>query len=140
MPRIKKADRANPMEQGVAKQIYQWFIGRLVFHKPEAMSIRDWLEHIFHTKHRGIERYRVRKPFRMPGLYYAAGAVKVQGLGYRDIKDKMVLLVRTDDREPFVDVEVHAGQGNKDQVFQLTSSEWGWVLLHCEHLPERKRR
>lgn len=137
----KYPGRPDPMKEGVAEQIYKWFLGKLVFQKPESLSIKEWLEELFDTRSRDIVRWRVVKPFRMPGLLYVAGTVKVQGIGYRDIREKTFLWARTDARQPdSVDVEVNAGQGQKEHVYNLTENEWDWVKLHLEPSLRKPRK
>lgn len=130
--RRRKRNRPEPITEGCLADIYKWFFGKLIFLKPEATTIGDWMEQLFDSKNRDVIRFVVKKNFTMPGLYYAASNIKYQGIGYRKVKRKEELWVRTDAHEPNrVDIEWLGGQGQKDQVFCLTASEWGWVKLHC---------
>jgi hypothetical protein len=139
MPRRPKPPRPEPCTEGSLAEIYRWFFGKLNFLKPEMFTLKDWEEHLFDIKNRDITRFSVKKPFKLPGLYYMAGALKIQGLGYRQMKTGDILWVRTDERTKKADVEVLAGQGQKDQVFELNESEWGWVRLHLEEAERKKK-
>lgn len=137
---MAKKPRPDPFSEGVISLIYKWFFGPLIFYKPHDMAIKEWLEYLFDVKNREITRYRVTKPFTVPGLYYSAPLVKVQGIGYRELKEDDILWVRRDARNPdTIDVEFMGGQGRADQVFALNSSQWGFVQLHVTE-DERKKK
>jgi hypothetical protein len=138
---VPKKKRPDPYTQGVMAKIYEWFVGPLVIkHKPHQQSINEFLEQTFDFKNREIIRYVATRDFVLPGLYYSAPLMKVQGIGYRDIKQGTELWVRKDARVPdTVDVEFMGGQGGKDQVFALSRSEWDWAALNLEEA-ERVRR
>jgi hypothetical protein len=122
--------RRDPLEQGVLRTIYQWFIGPLVRHKPHQWTLAEFHGEIFHLKTRDITRWKVNKRFNMPGLLYVAGAVKIQGTGYRNVQPGHRLWVRLDANAPdSVDVE---WVGTIDQTFQMSRNQWEWVRLHCE--------
>ncbi len=140
MPRKPKPPRPEPFTEGSLADIYKWFFGKLNFLKPESYTLKDWEEHLFDLKNRDITRFSVTKPFKMPGLYYMAGALPIQGLGYRAMKAGDILWVRTDERTKKADVEVHVGQGQKEQVFELDESQWGWVRLHVEEAERKKKQ
>ncbi len=130
----RKPPRPEPFTEGSLKNIYKYFFGKLNFLKPDNFTLKDWEEHLFDLSHRDISRFKVRKYFKLPGLYYMAGSLPIQGLGYRDMKPGDILIVRTDERTKITDVETFAGQGKKDQVFQLNESQWGWVKLQVDEV------
>jgi hypothetical protein len=139
---MAKKPRPEPFSEGSIADIYKLFFGKLIFYKPESMSIQEWMEHLFDFANRDIIRFVAVRPFSLPGLYYAAGSKKVQGMGYRKVELGDVLWVRLDARNPdTIDVEIFSGQGNKDQVFALDALQWEWTKLHLrEEERERKRR
>jgi hypothetical protein len=136
----RKPKRPEPLSEGSLADIYRHFLGPLIRYKPNSLSIKDWMEVIFDSSNRDVTRYVCKAAFKMPGLYYAAAGVKVQGIGYRQVEPGTVLWVRMDARQPdVVDVELFTGQGGKDQIFCLTRSEWSWVALHLDEA-ERQRK
>jgi hypothetical protein len=134
---MAKKNRPAPASQGSLSDIYKLFFGRLHHLKPDVMSLGEWMEYLFDYKNRDIARFVATKEFTMPGLFYTAGSVKVQGLGYRQVPEGAALLVRSDDRTNTVDVDWMGGQGEKEQVFCLSASEWGWVKLHLKREERR---
>jgi hypothetical protein len=124
-----------PIEQGVLKRIYNLFLLPLIYYKPEDVKIKDWYEDLFHLKSRDITQYVARKPFKMPGLYYEAPLRPVQGVGYRYVQKGQTVLVRKDIRDKTWDVEFFGGPGSKDQVFQLSESEWNSIAASLEEVP-----
>lgn len=137
---MARKPRPDPITQGSYREIYEKFFGPLIQYKPPHYSIKDWLEELFHFRHRDIVRYVAKRSFTLPGLYYLAPLMPVQGIGFRSVKEGDELFVRTDARTPdVVDVEFHGGQGGKEQVFRLTASEWGWTKLRLEEA-ERVRK
>lgn len=135
--------RADPFDEGAIQDLYRYFFGRLIHYKPEGLSIKDWMEEVFGVKYRDISCYVCTKPFIMPGLFYAAGAVKVQGMGYRYVEPGDQLYVRQDVRSPdSVDVEINSGQGKRTQVFNMDGLQWERTRLSLEpyRRPERKKR
>lgn len=135
----RKQVRVDPFSEGSLAQIYKLYFGRLIFFKPTDTPIADWLEELFDVKHREITRYRANHEFTLPGLQYIAPTVKIQGVGYRRIRQDQELWVRTDSRAPdAVDVEVFAGQGEADTVYALTRAEWDWVSRFCTNVEEEE--
>lgn len=129
----------EPMDEGVYRELYQYFFGRLIQYKPDHVSIGQWMEHLFHTKSRFIERHRVEKPFRMPGLLYVAGSKKVQGTGYRDVPKDAELWVRVDETvSDQVDVLWLGGVGNKELQYCLTDAQWDFVQQQLRPIFRRK--
>lgn len=115
--------------------IFKKIIGPLVRYKPPGMDIRAFWETLFHIDTRTIKRYLVTKPFKMPGLYCEAPLVKIQGIGFRQVKANEVLWVRTDSTTPD-QIDVQWLRPGKESLFELTSSEWGWVKLHLKEREE----
>lgn len=118
--------KRNPLNEGSLREIFDLFIKPLVnkygYRKMNEIVFMEWL---FDVENRQITRWKVKKPFTIPGLLYVAGAVKVQGIGYRELKPDTILWVRSDRRNPdLIDVEFQGGQGGAEQVFGLTASEW----------------
>ena len=121
--------KRNPLNEGSLREIFDLFIKPIVnkygYRKMNEMVFMEWL---FDVENRQITRWKVAKPFTIPGLMYVAGAVKVQGIGYRELKPDTILWVRSDRRNPnLIDVEFNGGQGAAEQVFALTKDEWTLV-------------
>jgi hypothetical protein len=120
--------------------IYELFLAPLIQFKPQNITLREWWEFIFDVHNRGIERVRVVKAFKMPGLYYTSSSVKVQGVGYRQVRKGDELMVRFNDRAPDeIDVEWFGGPGKRDNVFALNATQWRWVERHCSPIKRRNR-
>lgn len=137
---MPKKPRPDPYTQGSYRTIYEKFFGPLIYYKPNAYTIKDWLEALFHLKGRDIIRYVAKRPFEMPGLFYQSALIKTQGLGYRAVPEGTEVFARIDDTTPDnIDVEFCGGQGGAIQVFALNQSEWGWVKLQLDEA-ERKRK
>lgn len=134
-PRKKRVD---PLEEGSLKDIFKLILGPFTVFKPAEMTVSEWFEFLFHTKYRDITRYQVMRPFRMPGLYYTAPTVKVQGIGTRDVPAGAFLFVRTDTRFP--DTNDVQWVGREDRQFCLNSTELGLILLNCEEAKRRRGR
>lgn len=138
---MPKKPRPEPHTQGVMGTIYKYFFGPLIInHKPKQMEIDAFMEEIFDFKNRDITRFVAVRDFVLPGILRAAPNMKIQGIGYRDVKEGTELYVRKDAREPdVIDVEFFGGQGGKDQVFCLDKSQWEYVAL-CLQEAERERK
>jgi hypothetical protein len=125
---MARKPRPDPFSEGCIRDIYKHFFGPLIFYKPPLLTIQDWLNYLFDASNRDIVRYVATKDFKMPGLLFTSGSVKVQGLGYRPVTKGDELWVRTDARNPNqIDVEYLGGVGSAEQVFSLNSSEWNWT-------------
>jgi hypothetical protein len=136
----RKPERPDPISEGSIADIYRLFFGKLIQYKPPYLSIKDWMEELFDSRNRDITRYVATKAFKMPGLFYEAPLVKVQGVGHRQMNEQAELWVRRNARLPHsIDVECQGGQGSPWQVFNLTEDEWHFVALHCVEA-ERKRK
>lgn len=138
---MARKKRPEPHTQGELATLYKYFFGRFFHLKPDNQELRDFLDEVvFNLKTRDIVRYEARRDFTMPGLYYAASLVKIQGIGYRQVKAGTELFVRKDATTPeAIDVEFMGGQGGKDQVFCLTGSQWNSIAPHCREA-ERERK
>lgn len=154
---MARKPRPEPHTQGVLAIIYKHFFGALIKYKPgnyatdyttdprmrgaaesaSAMTLKEWMEALFHLKDRDITRYISGKNFKMPGLYYQTANVKVQGIGYRTVNAGDEVYVRTDATIPdSVDVEV---LGSRQNVFCLTRLEWNRIAPNLVEA-ERQRR
>jgi hypothetical protein len=139
--KIEKSKRKyEPFQEGSLAEIYKIFFGKLVIYKPETMSLQEWNEELFDVKNRDIAVMEATEAFRMPGLYYAAPLVKIQGIGFRDIPARAICFVRTDSRSDTIDVEVFAGPGKKDSVFALTTSEWNSIAAYLKPMVKKGRQ
>lgn len=137
---MARKPRPDPYSQGSLKIIYEHFFGPLIRYKPQDYSIRDWMDVLFDLKNRDVVRYTAKKAFMMPGHFYAAPLMKVQGLGSRDVKPGTELYVRKDAHNPdVIDVEFQGGQGGANQVFALTAPEWGRVQRYLEEAERKKK-
>lgn len=124
-------------DEGSIKRIGELFIKPLVILKPDRMSLKRWLENLFHTDDREIAKYRAKQSFNLMGLYKETANVKVQGAGYRHVKWNALLWVRTDTATPDqIDIEIQSGTGNKSQVFQLNQEEWSRTLPFLKKVSE----
>lgn len=127
-------------------KIYKYFIGPLVLrHKPRDLPIADFMANtVFDIKNREIFRFITTSHFKMPGILFAAPSVKIQGIGYRHVKQGQILYVRMDRKRPEqIDVEILAGPGKRDQTFELTSWEFATIRpllrdteVKCENCAE----
>lgn len=118
--RAKRSKFPKPIEQGSLKLISDLFIAPLLKYKPPSRSLSAWLGDIFCVDTRSIERYVTTKRLVIRGNLYRLASRPVQGIGYNEVAKDTVVFVRIDETKPdFVDVEVYAGQGQKEQVFQV---------------------
>lgn len=126
------------MDEGHIREIYDTFFRKLVMrYCPEDKSVREFLEDLFNVDHRNITIWKSKRGFRMPGLHYLTGNVKVQGIGFRDVTPNSLLWVREDTKNPgYYDVEFMGGQGGGEQVYQLTASEWLSIQIHCDPIDQ----
>lgn len=127
------AKRPKPIEEGVLATIYKKFVSPLVMYKPDDINLKEWLnEDIFHHKFRDIITYKARADFMLPGLFLESAIRKIQGIGYRLVKKDSIIIARKDHRETFYNVEFFGGVGNKDQVFELSESQWNSIAAKLE--------
>lgn len=126
---IPKRFRKAPWREGSITEIYRIFFRPIIKnHCPDSLTPHEFLEEMFDVDHRDIVRYRAKRNFKMPGLFYVSGNQKVQGIGFRQVKQHAILWLRTDSKNPdFVDIEFMGGVGEMDQVFSLTSSEFNSI-------------
>lgn len=147
MPHKRKKDselkrprrrRYKPVNEGSLRSISEWFLSPIYRqYREENQSAKSFFDELFDVDGRVIQRWKVRAPFRMPGLLYMGGFVKIQGAGQRYLKRGQLVLTRTDKVNPsHVDVEFFAGQGKRDQCFYLDQSEWELVKLSLELVNE----
>lgn len=121
-----------------AGDIFKKFLAPLSRYKPDELDMGQFWECLFHVEERTIQAYKARASFKLPGLYYLSGNVKIQGVGPRQVKRGEYLFVRTSNLDPNrVDVEHNIR--DEEHVFALNSSEWGWVRLKLEPVNYKKR-
>jgi len=107
------------------KKIGEWFIAPILAYKPEVVPEPVFLDWAFHAEQRVSIRYTAASAFKIPGFDIEVPNVPVQGTGYRVVKRGTTLLVRHDITQPnSYQVSFMGGQGDKEQVFELTKSEW----------------
>jgi len=111
----------------------------ILLHKHPEEENKQFLIRMFHLDTRIIDDYTVKHTFKMPGLLYLNGGAKIQGLGFRKMKQLDRLLVRHDLVTGVIDVEFKGGPGNKTHVFCLTDKEWGRVKLKLTMLVRRSQ-
>lgn len=149
-----KKQRPDPFAEGSIASIYRWFFGPLIRYKSlhaenlaayngrtdveiQEPTINEWMEYLFHTKFREVGQYVARRAFEMPGLLVINSVTKIQGIGYRKVRAGQEMWVRTDERTPEqVEVEIMAGKGKADQVFELSSQQWNAIrsyLIERDH-------
>jgi hypothetical protein len=131
-----KRREKHAFEEGSAKAIWTRIIAPLIRYKPQDQDMKQWLEILFHTEDRTIQRFVVKKPFTMPGLYHTAPLTKVQGIGPRHVNKGDIIWARMDVRNPS-EIQVEIERKTRGHLFSLDSSQWGWTLLHLERM-ERK--
>jgi hypothetical protein len=122
---MPRKPRTEPFEQGSIRKIWDLWIDKWRSAKPQAMDLLEWLEQLWGTK------------LRMPGLYFAAPLIKVQGIGPRTIRADADVWVRTDERTPN-QIEVQWIDGVHDRQFELTMSEWNSVAPLLERVEKVK--
>ena len=117
------------MSQGSLKQIFDFFFKKLLIrYRRENQSAQEYLEDLFDVDNRNISMWQARRQFKMPGLYYIAGNIKVQGIGYRQVEKETILWLREDNRNKnYLDIEFLGGVGKESHVFCITSSEWNKI-------------
>lgn len=123
---MKKKKSKEP----AAKTILRRFLAPLSRFKHMEQDMGQHWDAIFAVDRHDVETFRARSAFRMPGLYYVAGSIKVQGIGPRDVNKGELFYVRIDSETGAADVEHSIS--NQENVFSLTSSEWGAVRLKLQ--------
>lgn len=127
--------KRQPWREGSIQEIYDTFFRPLVArYCTDSDNPKKFIEDLFDVDNRIIRSFTAISSFNMPGLLYVTGQQKVQGLGYRAVPIDTLMWVREDRRQPShsatVDVEFMGGIGNKDQVFNLSASEWNTIQPH----------
>lgn len=122
--------RPRPRYEGSLQVIYDIFLYPLVqnanpdFHK-QPRDRGQFLDDVFGPEERQILNWITYRDFPLPGLYYAAGNVKLQGVGFNKIKAGSVITSRHVVGSPTVDVEFYAL--GKEHVFCLDIQQWTWI-------------
>lgn len=133
----QKVPRPEPITEGCLADIYRLFFGPLIRYKPQTKTIQEWMEYLFDASNREIVAHIATRPFQIRGLYNVAPLIKIQGIGYRDVKEGDMVWVRRDARNPdCIELEFLGGQGRKDQLFTLNENEWDWAALHLTELED----
>lgn len=129
----------NPYAEGSLQKIYDWYIAPLLKYKPADMPYAEWMKVIFNYATRDIIRYRVKRRFKLPGLFRLAAAAPVQGLGHRMLAKGDYILVRFDSTQPdAIDVEALVGQGQKDSTFLLSEAQFDSIRTYLEEAEENE--
>lgn len=127
----RKRRRVQPLDEGHLKKILDLFFMPLCKYRAEDDTMKSFFEKLFDVDRRTITRYTSLNDFDLPGLYKMLPSKPIQGFGYRGIRSGMHLFVRMDAADPErIEIEVHNGQGKKEQVFQLSPAEWRRIKRH----------
>jgi hypothetical protein len=121
----------HPLNEGSIADIFRHFFGPLVRYKHEEQSLGQFMGELFGLNERTITRYKVKKPFKIPGLFATAPHRKIQGIGERNVKRGDILWVRTDITKPN-SIDVQWLKPGQDLVFELNEREFNWIRLNLE--------
>lgn len=122
--------------EGAIKDIYKLFIRPLLKVKPDIMGYKHWLDGLFHTDTRSIQRMIVKKSFRIKGRFHVAADITVPGLGCRIAKEGQLVWVRHDTtKKDLFELEIQNGPGRKWQWFDLTCDQWFNVTKYLDRYP-----
>ena len=132
----KRRRRYKPVNEGSLKDISKQFFSPIYQRfRAENQSAKSFFDELFDVENREISRWKVKEGFKIPGLLYLGGFVKIQGAGRRYVKRGLVIFVRMDKSNPTsVDVEFFAGKGKRDQCFCLDLSQWELIKLNLEQI------
>lgn len=128
----------DPLAAGEAKDIAKLFIWPFVAqYKPEGTSIENFLDELFQTNYRKIERYRCLEKFVMPGRIaidsHIDSTIKVR----RIVRSEQVMWIRTDSKMPNrIDIEL-VYRDNRSTVFKLDQAQYSTILGFVSHWPYR---
>lgn len=143
--RAKPRDKKNPRDEGYLADIAKIF-EPLINLKPPGMDMYGWMEYLLHVGTRTIDEYVCLHEFRMPGLLKVLPLKCIQGIGYRTVREGSSVWVRHDSTDPErIDIEVHNGIGQAQQVFQLEGSQFRSIRrnltkkITCNHAPRNPR-
>ncbi len=87
---------------------------------------------------RDLLTFRARRSLRLPGLYFTADNIRVQGIGPRDVGKGEMIYARVYLETGAADVEHTVG--HRSNVFSLTSTEWNWLRPQLDPVRLRARR
>jgi hypothetical protein len=142
-PPLNRRSERDPMASGHMKEVARLFIWPFIDnYKSPSSSIENFLDELFQTNYRNIERFKGRDKFVMPGKVldkparitgHSSGTIKVR----RNVKADQVMWVRTDSKMPDrIDVEL-IYKDNQSTVFLLNQAEWCTILPFISHWPYR---
>ena len=127
----KQKQTVKPRSRGAAGEIIKRILGPLTRWKPNGMDVGMFWDELFHLSERSITFCKARRNFRMPGLYYEAPTVKIQGIGDRVVRKNSSIFIRTDTRRPgFVDIEI--AEVDSSRVFSLTTMQLSEIRRNLE--------
>lgn len=96
------------------------FIAPFLKYCPPTRSLPAFLSDIFCIETRSIERFMTTKRITIRGNLYRLASRPTQGTGYNEVAKGTIVFIRIDETMPdFVDVEIYAGQGQKEHVYQV---------------------
>lgn len=87
---------------------------------------------------RDLLTFRAKKPLRLPGLYFVADNMRIQGIGPRDVKKGELLIARVNLETGAADVEHSVKM--RENVFALTSTAWNWLRPQLQPVNMKARR
>lgn len=129
-----------PDKESAARTILRRFLAPFSRFKHKDQDMGQHWEQLFGSSVREIRTFRAKRALTLPGLFYVSGSVTIQGIGPRDVNKDELLYVRINHETGNADVE-HSVR-NQENVFALTSSEWGALRLKLEpvRLKTEKRK
>ena len=144
MPRRKRKRRIRiPANQGSLAYISAIFIKPLLRHRPDNMSVADWLNYLFCTHQRSIKEYLVKEEFEIPGRYRVLPTRNALGKkdGFRKLTLGSSIWVRVDSTvRNRLEVETQNARGGKSQLFELTAKQWKTITPFLKQAPKRRKR
>lgn len=141
MPQSKRRRRYKPINEGSLRDLSKHFFSPIYQRfRAENQSAKSFFDDLFDVEGRLIQRWKVRQGFKIPGLLYLAGFVKIQGSGQRYVKKGLVIFSRLNNSEPStVDVEFFSGKGKRNQCFCLDKMEWESVQSNLELISNERQ-
>lgn len=127
MPRFPR-NKITRSDKDTLGKLWRLFIKPFLNHRPAGMGEAAWLEKVFGTNYRNFVKYRVRRPFKMPGLNMTIPKRREPDTGYRHVHTKQVIFMLEDIRAEGKRVVSFLPGGTPEQVYELTEEEWGSIL------------
>lgn len=131
--------RQSPIKQGIIKQLVELFIFPLFKYKPRNKHLLDFIDEIWCSDTRTIERYMARKDFYMPGSYWKLPH-KLPTYGERKVKAGTTMFIRIDTVLNQIDIEIQMPPNNEWQVFTVTEEQYDKIKDRLKLLPYLRRR